>query len=117
MFDYFHVSDDIAVRVQAPDMHATIVNMFLTLGVPEADAKRSADTLLYADLHGIDSHGVSNMMRFYVAAIQKEQINPAPVMKVLKEAPAVATVDCDNGLGITIGPQAMDLAMDRACCS
>ena len=114
MFDYFHVHDDIAVRVQAADMHTTIVNMFLKLGVPDADSQRSADTLLYADLHGIDSHGVSNMMRFYTASIQKEAINPAPVMKVIKDAPAVATIDCDNGLGITIGPQAMELAMAKA---
>ncbi len=60
MFDFLHVSDDIAVRIQADDMRATVENMFRHLGVPNEDAKRSADTLLYADLHGIDSHGVSN---------------------------------------------------------
>ena len=114
MFDYFHVSDDIAVRIQADAMQATVENMFRHLGLPEEDAKRSTDALLFADLHGIDSHGVSNMMRFYVALLQKGVINPAPVMKVIKDAPAVATVDSDNGLGLTIGPQAMELAMEKA---
>ena len=114
MFDYLHVSDDIAVRVQGDDMCATVKNMFRGLGVPKADAKRSADALLYADLHGIDSHGVSNMMRHYVSLLDKGAINPAPVMKVLIEAPAVSTVDSDNGLGLTIGPQAMKLAMEKA---
>lgn len=114
MFDHFHVKDDIAIRIQGDDMRATIEAMFAKLGVPEADAKRSADTLLYADLHGIDTHGVSNMMRVYVAGMQKGTINPAPVMKIIREAPAIATVDSDEGLGVTIGPQAMELAMDKA---
>ena len=111
MFHYLHVSDDIAVRIQGDDMRATVENMFRHLGAPKEDAKRSADALLYADLHGIDSHGVSNMMRYYVSLMQKGTINPAPVMKVVTGAPAVATVDSDNGLGLTIGPQAMDLAV------
>ena len=114
MFDYLHVSDDIAVRVQGPDMHATVVGIFRALGTPDADAKRSADALLYADLHGIDSHGVSNMLRYYVSLIQEGKLNPAPVMKVVRDAPAIATVDSDNGLGLTIGPQAMELAIQKA---
>lgn len=114
MFDRFHVADDIAIRIQGDDMRATVENMFRHLGVPEEDAKRSADALLYADLRGVDTHGVSNMMRVYVSGMQKGTINPAPVMKIVKEAPAVATVDSDTGLGLTIGPQAMELAMDKA---
>ncbi len=114
MFDFLHVSDDIAVRIQADDMRATVENMFRHLGVPKEDAKRSVDTLLYADLHGIDSHGVSNMLRYYVRLILKGTINPTPVMKVVRDAPAVATVDSDRGLGLTIGPQAMELAMEKA---
>ncbi len=114
MFDYLHVSDDIAVRVQSDDMRTTVENIFRHLGLPSQDAQRSADALLYADLHGIDSHGVSNMLRFYVGLLQKGTINPAPVMKVITDAPAVATVDSDNGLGLTVGPQAMHLAMEKA---
>ena len=64
MFDYLHVSDDIAVRVQGDAMRTTVESMFRQLGAPDQDAKRSADALLYADLHGIDSHGVSNKLRF-----------------------------------------------------
>lgn len=105
MFDRFHVADDIAIRIQGDDMRATVENMFRHLGMPEEDAKRSADALLYADLRGVDTHGVSNMMRVYVAGMQKGTINPAPVMKIVKEASAVATVD---------SPQAMELAMDKA---
>jgi LDH2 family malate/lactate/ureidoglycolate dehydrogenase len=46
--------------------------------------------------------------------MQSGAINPAPVMRALRDAPAAATVDSDGGLGLTIGPQAMQLAMDKA---
>ncbi len=114
MFEKFHVSHDIAVRVQGDAMHKTVMDIFINLGAPEPDARRSADCLMYADLRGIDSHGVSNMMRSYVTAVRNGTINLAPVMKVVRDAPAVATLDSDEGLGLTIGPQAMEMAMDKA---
>jgi L-2-hydroxycarboxylate dehydrogenase (NAD+) len=114
MEERFRVPDEIAVRVAAADMRATVEGVFRALGAPEADAKRCAETLVWADLRGVDSHGVSNMTPIYVALIRKGEINPAPVMRVLREAPATATLDSDRGLGLTIGPQAMALAMEKA---
>lgn len=114
MDDRFRVPEEIAVRVDAEDMLATLEGIFRRLGAPEEDARRCADGLIYADLRGIDSHGVSNMTAYYVAAMKDGSINPAPVMKVIRDAPAAATVDSDRGLGLTIGPQAMRLAMDKA---
>lgn len=110
----FEVPEEIAIRIRADDMRAVVEGIFGRLGAPEADARRSADTLLYADLRGIDSHGVSNMMPVYVAGLKEGWINPAPAWKVVREAPAVATIDSDAGLGLTVGPQAMELALDKA---
>lgn len=114
MHDRFRVPEDIAVRIDSEDMRATVEGIFQHLGVPEADAVRSADALIYADLRGIDTHGVSNMMPYYVHAMKSGTINTTPEFKIVREAPAVATVDSDRGLGLTIGPQAMELAMDKA---
>jgi LDH2 family malate/lactate/ureidoglycolate dehydrogenase len=110
----FRVPDEIAVRVSAEDMHAAVAGIFRALGAPEEDAQRCAETLVWADLRGVDSHGVSNMMPVYVHLIRKGEINPAPVMGVVREAPATATLDSDRGLGLTIGPQAMALTMEKA---
>ena len=110
----FEVPEEIAIRVAADDMRATVEGMFRALGSPEADAARCADALIYADVRGIDSHGVSNMMPTYVAGLRDGWINPAPVWRVIRDAPAVATVDSDRGLGLTVGPQAMALALEKA---
>ena len=114
MLKQFRVSDDIAVRVDSAAMRQTVREIFLTLGMPPDDAQRSVDCLLYADDRGIDSHGVSNMMRVYVKGLQDGSINPKPHLKLLREARAAATIDSDRGLGLTIGPQAMEIAIEKA---
>jgi LDH2 family malate/lactate/ureidoglycolate dehydrogenase len=54
------------------------------------------------------------MMPYYVAGLRDGSINPAPKWTILREAPGVATVDSDAGLGLTVGPQLMELAMGKA---
>ena len=71
MLERFKVPEEIAVHVDYQDMHTVVTQIFSVLGSPSEDAVRCADTLLYADIRGIDSHGVSNMMRFYIDGIQK----------------------------------------------
>ncbi len=114
MLDRFKVPDDIAVRVAPDAMRATVENMFGALGMPEADAVQAADVLIYADVRGIESHGVSNMMRAYVRGFRNGHINPTPDWQVVRDAGAALTVDCDNGLGLAVGPLVMDLAIERA---
>ena len=110
----FEVPEKLAVRVAADDMRATVAGIFCALGMPESDAERSADALLYADLRGIDSHGVSNMTPVYVEGLRSGTINPKPVCRIAREAAAVATLDGDAGLGLAVGPRAMALALDKA---
>ena len=114
MLDRFKVPDDIAVRVLPPAMKAAVERIFVALEMPPEDAERCAETLIYADRRGIDSHGVSNMMRAYVAGIRGGTINVKPNWRIIREADATATIDSDEGLGLTVGPQAMDIAIEKA---
>lgn len=114
MLKRFQVPEDIAVRIDAEDMRATVEAFFQSLGVPQIDAARCADVLIYADLKGIDSHGASNMMPAYVRWLQTGAVNAKPEWKIVRDAPAIATVDSDRGLGLAVGPQVMELAMDKA---
>ena len=114
MLERFKVPEEIAVNVDYQDMHTVVTQIFKVLGSPLEDAVRCANTLLYADIRGIDSHGVSNMLRFYIDGIQSGGINPSPSWKIVRDSEATATIDCDRGLGLTIGPIAMDLAIEKA---
>jgi len=110
----FIVPDDIAIRVDQADMRATAENIFEAVGMPRADAEQAADVLLYADLRGIDSHGVSNMFPIYMYWFGERFLNPAAAPRVIREAPAVATIDDDARLGLATAPRAMDLAIAKA---
>jgi L-2-hydroxycarboxylate dehydrogenase (NAD+) len=114
MLDRFKVPEEIAVRVGEQDVRATTEDIFGALGFPEDDARRAADVLVYADVRGIDTHGVSNMLRRYVEWVQSGEVNPTATPFIVREAAGVATIDGDRGLGVAVGPPAMELAMDKA---
>ncbi len=114
MLERFHVPEDIAVRVPQQDMRASVEEIFEKMGMPPSDAEQAADVLLYADIRGIETHGVSNMMRAYVAGFGAGRINPTPNPTIVREALAVATLDSDKGHGLIVGPMAMNMAIERA---
>jgi LDH2 family malate/lactate/ureidoglycolate dehydrogenase len=95
-------------------MSATVTDIFLKLGMSKEDAAQSADVLVYADVRGIESHGVSNMLRRYVESLKTDGINPKPNVRIVREMNAAATIDCDGGHGLVVGPMAMNMAIERA---
>ena len=87
--------------------------VFLHFEVPKTDAAQAADVLASADLRGIDSHGVARLTS-YVGLLSEGLINPTPKIRIVRSTPSTATIDGDNGLGLVVGPQANEIAMDMA---
>src|SRR5262245_15633219 len=87
--------------------------VFERLGVPPHDAATAAEVLATADRRGIDSHGVARL-HSYFDMLAAGRINPRPNVRVVRELPATATIDGDNGLGLVVGPRANEIAMDKA---
>ena len=114
MLQQFRVNLDEAVFVQGDDLKAAVAGIFEKMGVDAADAQLAADVLVLADLRGVDTHGVSNMLEGYVAGYQNGNLNPRPQWKIVRETPATANIDSDRGLGIIITPKAMELAIGKA---
>jgi len=112
--DRFAIPTRDVVLVDHSDMRTTVESIFVAKGMSSAHARQAADTLLYADLRGIDSHGVSNMFPIYMHWIDEGTVNVSPQPKLVRDALAVATIDDDAGLGLVTGPDAMDLAIAKA---
>jgi LDH2 family malate/lactate/ureidoglycolate dehydrogenase len=110
----FRVDPGTAVFVQADGLKATVAAIFEKMGVPPEDAVLGADVLVLADLRGVDTHGVSNMLRSYVNGYQKGEINPRPDWRIIRESPSTANIDSDRGLGTIIAPKAMEIAIRKA---
>ncbi len=114
MLDRFKVPDDIAVRVKQEDMRHVVEGIFKSFEMPEAEAEAAADVLMYADIRGIDSHGVSNMMRAYVAGFRAGQINPTANLSRTLDHVAALNFDCDRGLGLAQSREMMLAVCERA---
>ena len=114
MLPKFRVNLDEATMVPGDDLKSVTAAVLQKMGVPRDDAALGADVLVLADLRGVDSHGVSNMLRSYVNGYTSGQINPNPQMTIVRETPATASIDSDRGLGIITTPKAMDIAIEKA---
>ncbi|MFC1943426.1 Ldh family oxidoreductase [Chloroflexota bacterium] len=114
MLERFKLKEQDLVRVPEGALYETVVSIFEKIGVPQNDSRLAADVLVTADLRGVESHGVSNMLRVYVQGYQQEQINPNPQWRILRESPSTASIDCDAGLGIIIAQKAMEIAIEKA---
>lgn len=88
-------------------------NIFIQCGMPENEAQQAADVLVSADLRGIDSHGVARLSG-YVRLYEKQRANMQPKWRIIHETPSTATIDADNGLGLVVAPQAMNIAVEKA---
>ncbi len=102
------------VRVPEASLRTTVTALFEKVGLPPEDAAEGADVLVSTDLRGVESHGVSNMLRVYLQNYRQGVVNPKPQWHIVRETPATATIDGDRGLGVIQGPRAMRLAMQKA---
>ena len=87
--------------------------VFRGIGCSEEDAMLATETLLSADLRGVDSHGVARLVG-YVRLWEAGRINAAPRVGITYETPSTAVVDGDGGLGLVVGPKAMRVAIEKA---
>lgn len=88
-------------------------SVFIKIGCPETEAGLAAKVLISADLRGIDSHGIARLIG-YIRLFDKQRINPSPSIKIEHETPSTGVMNGDEGLGLVVGPQAMELAIAKA---
>lgn len=96
-----------------PQLRAFTENVFNKIGSPPAQAKQAAEVLLSADLRGVDSHGVARLIG-YLRLWDAGRINATPNIQVVHETPSTAVIDGDSGLGLVVGPVAMQKAIEKA---
>jgi LDH2 family malate/lactate/ureidoglycolate dehydrogenase len=86
---------------------------YTAAGVPSMDARKAAEALVDADLHGTVTHGLKNL-RNYVSGLLDGRINPRPDMREVGGAKAARLITADNGLGHVAGHVGMERAIELA---
>jgi LDH2 family malate/lactate/ureidoglycolate dehydrogenase len=97
------------VIVSAADLRALVTGIFTARGTGGAEAAAVADALVWANLRGVDSHGVSRVPR-YLELFDKGESVPDAVPSVQRPRAAIAIVDAHAAPG----PVAMNRAADEA---
>jgi LDH2 family malate/lactate/ureidoglycolate dehydrogenase len=97
------------VLVGADDLKAVVAGIFRARGARADDAAAVADALVWANLRGVDSHGVSRVPRYLELFDKGESVADAEVT-VERPRAAIAIVDGHAAPG----PVAMNRAADEA---
>lgn len=101
------------VRIAFKPLKAFTREVFVKVGMPPEDAELVADVLVWANLRGVDSHGVLRIP-WYVELVGAGQMNPKPNIKILKETVATVFINADRAFGPVVTTLAMNRVMEKA---
>src|SRR6478752_10273438 len=87
--------------------------VYASAGMPEADARIVADTLVMADLWGHQSHGVMRLS-WYAARLKAGVCDAKAKPELVVDAGGLALIDCHDGMGQVLTACAAQEAIRRA---
>ncbi len=88
-------------------------DVMATTGLPGDRAEEFADALVFADMRGVSSHGVTRLAIYY-SRILEGQVDPLAEPELLPSRPALLHVDGHNGMGVPLAMFAMRSCIERA---
>jgi LDH2 family malate/lactate/ureidoglycolate dehydrogenase len=101
------------VLVDSTDLKRFTADIFEKAGMPREHAEIEADVLVWANLRGVDSHGVLRIP-WYVRNIDDGIFNLSPNIKIEKETPATILIEGDNAFGPIVTVFAMNKTIEKA---
>jgi ureidoglycolate dehydrogenase (NAD+) len=90
-----------------------VAAIFRAEGLSEEHARTVAKVLIFANLRGMDTHGVLRVAS-YVRFIRAGDLNPRPAMRARNETAACVLLEADRAAGPVAMQKAMELAIDKA---
>lgn len=101
------------VRVAAEPLKEFTREVFVRAGFSGEDAALQAEVLVWANLRGVDSHGVLRIP-VYLDFIDKGWMKPRAKIRIEKETPATLLVDADCAPGPVVTTFAMTRVIQKA---
>jgi LDH2 family malate/lactate/ureidoglycolate dehydrogenase len=85
-------------RTNVAALTELVTQIFVRVGMTDADARLLADSLVFADLRGVNSHGVLRVPE-YVEKLTVKGVNPQGKPKIVHEFGGCVVVDGGNSMG------------------
>src|SRR5215813_1679712 len=99
--------------ISSADLQRFARTLFQAAGVAPPMADQWAKSLVWANLRGVDSHGVLRIPG-YIERLKSKAINPAPHMRVERRSGAIVVLEADRAPGAVAMAMAMEEAIARA---
>jgi LDH2 family malate/lactate/ureidoglycolate dehydrogenase len=106
-------SESPQVIVRHDRLEAFCSRVLERLKVPPDEAAIAAQTMVTANLRGVDTHGVARLPA-YANKLKSGGLKPAVTLTTERETVATALLDGHDGLGQVISYRAMELAIRKA---
>jgi LDH2 family malate/lactate/ureidoglycolate dehydrogenase len=109
------------MRVMPDQLREITVQIVEGLGASHEESVLVAESLVRADMRGIDTHGVA-YLKMLSDRVDAQMINLPTPLRVIKDDAATGLIDGGNGLGQVAAHQAMRMGIDKAerygigCC-
>jgi ureidoglycolate dehydrogenase (NAD+) len=101
------------IRIPSATLARFITALLERAGVAPAMAEEWTSSLIWANLRGVDSHGVLRVPR-YVELLKKKTINASPNIRVERRAGAITVLEADRAPGAIAMAHAMEQAITAA---
>ncbi|WP_010531646.1 Ldh family oxidoreductase [Lentibacillus jeotgali] len=95
------------------DLESYVKAIFQKAGLKEDHSATVAKHLVFANLRGVDSHGVTRVKN-YIDRLEQGVVNWEHSMSVTKETPSSVFIDGSNELGIIPATEGIKLAVNKA---
>ena len=105
---------DSGIMFPAERLRGWTQDVFQKVGVSRDDAMLLTDSLIEANLRGVDTHGITRMLCVYVERIQKGVMSAKSNLTVVREKASTALIDCHNSIGQVGAAWAMRMAIEKA---
>jgi ureidoglycolate dehydrogenase (NAD+) len=99
--------------IPAGRLERWVAKIFSAEGLSEEHAQTVSKVLVFANLRGMDTHGVLRVPS-YVRFIRAGDLNPRPAMETRNETPACVLLEADRAAGPVAMQRAVELAIDKA---
>lgn len=101
------------LQISPQSAHSLVQSILLNHGVPIERATLVADSLVLADLRGVDSHGI-NRLPSYITRLEAGLLEPNPQLQFDIRTPVMALLDAKNTFGFVAGSLAIDKGIEMA---
>ncbi len=93
--------------------------VFEASGNSAEDSTLATDVLMWASLHGVDTHGIRNLKRYYIDSAggvgrRDGVILTDAQLTTENETPTTAALNANGGLGLSLSVKAMNLTIAKA---